>query len=223
MHKLLQHIGLAALLSVLFSITATAQQRYTILNMNTQEVSISGKKLKKGSTFYFISCDAIKWTSSEQWLKVRNEKTKQTHVLTKHNICNDGKPRQDWFQRLCNHLVKKRILATRSFGSPAARQHADSLVQLVDTLTFHLDTPADKHNLYIATYSEGAIRERTILPTTPDGTDLYITRAIYGHHKVPSRASYIAILHYDLNTNAAPDSLGFLLVQPLPLDLEQKR
>ena len=222
MHKLLQHIGLATLMSLFFSITAIAQQRYTILNMNTQEVTIGGKKLKRGSTFSLTSCDAIKWSSSEQWIKVRDENTKQTHVFTKSNICDDGKPRQHWYQRLDNCLVKKRILATRSFDDPVARQHADSLVQLVDTITFTIDRQPQKDFLYIATYAAGNFKQRTKLPMSPDGTCIYLTRAIYGHYAKPT-TSYITILRYNLQTNAAPDSLGYLYVQPLPLDLEAQK
>lgn len=213
MHKTIRLLILFALLSL--GTSAAPPKRYTILGMNTPTVTISGHTYKVNDTFTLTTPDDIAWVR-DQWIRVRDAKTGQLSILTKRVPSGKG-----LICRLRDYLVRKKLLATRGYG-PSAVSHLDSLVQLVDTITFTIDRQPQKDFLYIATYAAGNFKQRTKLPMSPDGTCIYLTRAIYGHYAKPT-TSYITILRYNLQTNAAPDSLGYLYVQPLPLDLEAQK
>jgi hypothetical protein len=184
--------------------------------MNTPTVTVGGKVLKVGDTFTLKSYDDIKWESSRQWIKVRDNNNKRTRVLTKHTVSDNHGPRP-----LSDYLVKKKFLATRGWGDDRSRQQADSLVQLADTIAFRLgDFPSGRNHLYIAA-SVADFKERTKLAASPDGEFLYLTRAIYGHHEPPNAATYVTILRYNTSKPDEPaENLGYLLVEALPLELK---
>ncbi len=217
MHKtIILQLLLILALCVPDCVLADTPKRYTILEMNTPTVTIGGHIYKVNDTLTLVSPNDIVWGASNQYLKVRDKETGQLSLLTKKTPTGKG-----FFQRLGDYLVKKKLLSTRDI-SPSAVSHLDSLVQLVDTITFSIERQPQNDFLYIATFSAGDFKQRTKLPTSPDGTHLYLTRDIYGHYARPT-TSYIAILRYDLRTNAAPDSLGYLYVQPLPLHIDIKQ
>lgn len=208
--------SLFALLPTFLCCVPVSAQRYTIVRMNTPTATINGRSYKAGDAFILNRCEDIVWVSDKQWIKLRNEKTGRIRTLTKRTAC-DG----ETTRALSEYLVKERLLATRSW-SDKAMQQADSLVQLADTFTFKLGSlPADKSHLYVASCSYGNVRERTKLTPSSDGASLFLTRDIYGHHEPPAHSAYVSILRYDLTTDSAPDVLGYLLVEPLPLTLAQ--
>lgn len=212
-------------MSILFLATLmpvmSVAQKCTIIDMNTKTVIVNGRELKKGDTFTLTDCKTIEWVSDEQYVIVIEEDGRNRQ-FTKQIVCGNNKPwsLKDFLISAWDYATRTKTLATKGWTP----QYHEERVQLVDTLVFRLDNYYIRDGLYIAACSDGNFRERTKLSTSPDGKSLYLTRAIYGHHEPPKADTYVCILRYDLNTNAAPDSLGFLLVQPLPLDLEaQKR
>jgi len=220
MHRMILRLLNVLLLAVLLPIVAAAQ-KCTITKMNTKTVKVNGRELKKGDTFILTDCKTIEWVSDDQCVEVREIKSGLTRQLTKLNVCGDDKPwsLKDFIISFKEYLTRTKVLATKELD-PANQNYIDERVQLLDTLSFSLDGLYNKDQLYIAACSDGNFRERTKLPTSPDGKSVYLTRAIYGHHEPPTAATYVCILRYNTKTDEAPDSLGYLLVEALPLELK---
>ena len=197
MHNKLFFLVLIVLMTTGMSPVMAA--RYTILYMNTKTVAIGNKQLKVGDTFDEKDINAIKWASSTQCIKVRNEATKRTRVLTRRNVETAEQP------SLKEYLVKKRGLYTRDY-TPL------KTVQLLDTVTFDLTGMSTGRIKYRAVWKERKVW--TSLPLSSEGDKLYLTRSIFGHHN--SQPANITVLEYDLDTNSEPTRLGELFVEPLP-------
>lgn len=190
-------------LAVMFSSASAA--RYKILYINTGKVTLGNKTLKVGDTFTDNDKAKIVWSSNNQAIKARNEDTKRNIVFTKHNI---GEKVQ---RPLFDYLTKKKGLWTRSFSF----QKRDTIIQLLDTAEFVVSGVSKNNTKFISVWKEGGISVRNPLTLSNDGTRLYLTRIIYGHHE--PRTANIRILKYDLQKNSSPDTLGWLRVIPLPL------
>ena len=197
--------------AVLLPATAVAQ-KYTILLMNANTETASGLVLKRGDKVDPYDIKSIKWSSPHHVVKVMDRKTGRPSTFTQRNV-----NKTDETRSLSRYLTREKSLLTRGWTS----SDADSLVQLADTVTFNIaDLPHSRNILYIATCTDGNFRERTKLPMSADGSILFLTRDIYGHHEPPHATMYVTILRYDLTTNEAPENLGYLHVEALPLTLE---
>lgn len=180
--------------------------RYTILFLNTPSVKVGNLALKVGDSFSEDQLASIEWVSDKQLIKVRNEESKRTRVLTKRNVSREERP------TLKEYLTKSKGLNTRDFDNSNKKT-----VQLLDSLRFDISNITKDSANFIAVWHDGDYRVRTLLPLSEDGNDLYITRSIYGHH-TPRNAN-ISILKYDLKSDAKADSLGYLQIELLPLVL----
>ena len=172
--------------------------RYKILYLNTASVKVGIRVLKVGDYFSEKDVPSIDWKSA-QVIKVRNEESKRTCVIT------ERKNELDFNPSLTDYLTKDKLLVTRNYDSKA--------LQLLDSITLNV-TGAKKTSKFIAVWHDGVYKVRTELPLSKDGKHLYLTRSIYGHH-TPQKAN-ILFLEYNTRTNAEPANLGYLLIEPLP-------
>lgn len=179
---------------------------YTILFLNTPSVEIGGKAFKVGDSFTEKEISSIKWKSNKQLIKVRNESSKRTLVLTQRNMNESEGP------SLKNYLTKKKILAARSYNDLPVKT-----VQLLDSINFDISETVKDSIKYIAVWHDGDFRVRTLLPLSGDRKSLSLTRSIYGHHT--PREAEISILKYDLKKDTEPEQLGYMLIEPLPFVL----
>jgi len=195
-------------------LSSVSAARYTILYINTATATVGNRQLKVGDTFDEKDIKNIKWDSSTQCIKVRNESTKRTRVLTRRNVETAEHP------TLKEYLVKQRVLATRDYT-------AQKTVQLLDTVAFELtaglqiqpnerQSQPNRRVKYRAVWKDRKVW--TSLPLSDSGDQLYLTRNIFGHHD--PRPASITIFEYDLSTDHEPTCLGSLLVEPLPLVIE---
>jgi hypothetical protein len=178
---------------------------FTILFLNTPSVQIGGKTLKVGDSFSESDISSIKWKSNKQLIKVRNESSKRTLVLTQRNSESEG-------PSLKNYLTKKKILAARSYSDLPVKT-----AQLLDSISFDITETVKDSIKYIAVWHDGDYRVRTLLPLSGDKKRLCLTRSIYGHHT--PREAEISILKYDLKNDSEPENLGYMLIEPLPFVL----
>ena len=174
--------------------------RYTILYLNTTSLKVGSQILKVGDSFSEEDVPSIDWKSA-QVIKVRNEESKRTCVIT------ERKNELDFSPSLTDYLTRDKPLVIRDYGSNK------KALQLLDSITLNV-TGAKKSSKFIAVWHDGVYKVRTELPLSKDGKHLYLTRSIYGHH-TPQKA-YILFLEYNTRTNAEPANLGYLLVEPLP-------
>ena len=178
--------------------------KFTILSMNTKTIKIGNKQLKFGDSFTEGDIREIKWISDKQFLKVRNEVTKRTQILTQRTIGKKVSP------SLGDYLVKTKRLATRSWN--------DTIIQLPDTVALDVPVTTNDKTLYAAFWNIGEDSILKPLLMSDDGQQLFITRELFGTH-VPQE-SYFKILKYDLTKDSEPDSIGWLHIEPLPLIIE---
>lgn len=190
---------LSVLLFLIVSSGTIFAVRYKILYLNTTSVKIGNRVLKVGDSFSEKDVPSIDWKSA-QVIKVRNEESKRTCVIT------ERKNELDFSPSLTDYLTNVKGLYIRDYNSKKA-------LQLLDSITLNV-TGAKETSKFIAVWHDGVYKVRTELPLSKDGKHLYLTRSIYGHH-TPQKAS-ILFLEYNTRTNAEPANLGYLLVEPLP-------
>jgi hypothetical protein len=178
--------------------------RYTILYVTKGSVTIGKKVLKPGDWFSDKDIDNIVWKKN-QCIKVRNEDTKRQSEWTERNIRIDKSDRPS----LSSYLAKRKGLYTRSYVP------LSNVFQIVDTLAFSIGPITKEPSIYRAVWDEDDFKVRTTL-TVDNDNSLYLTRRIFGNHR--PRQARVCILKYNLQTNSAPDSLGWLVIDPLPID-----
>lgn len=199
-----KRIFLTAFVVCLFTVSLFSG-RYKILQMNKPTVKINGRTLTIGSTFSGENLKTIDWESGLKYLKVRNEETKRTRVITKRNINGKETP------SLERYLTKSKMLTTRDFGN-----NDINTVELLDSIT--LSIPEwDDHSIYSILWEETGISKP--LELLEGDSLVLITNSIYGSY-IP-RNAYFSILKYDLKLeeDSAPDSLGYLYIEPISADL----
>ena len=203
-----KRIFLTAFVVCLFTVSLFSG-RYKILQMNKPTVKINGRTLTIGSTFSGENLKTIDWESGLKYLKVRNEETKRTRVITKRNVNGKEMP------SLERYLTKSKILTTRDFGNNNTVELKDT-VELLDSITFSIPD-WDDHSIYTILWEETGISKP--LELLEGDSLVLITNSIYGSY-LP-RGAYFSILKYDLKLeeDSELDSLGYLYIEPISADL----
>ena len=209
-HQLL----LVVLMSMVCNVALGSSEQFRILYINTPSINIGDKELVRGDDF--SNSDIIKWSSTEQAMRVASLENGRQYVVTARSV---EKKRGS----LLSYITSQRSLSTRP-GKPTTivglRNAIADTLQILDRCEFYTAIPVDAERFFYATYSHNGESINKILPSIDGGFAIDRTLwTIDGCANEPFTTT-ISIFYYDEANGVVTSVADDVVVIPLKCKVE---